>query len=126
MKKLTVEYIIKAHSLLIAQTGGSDGIRDVALIDSAVNTPFHTFGGRYLYPSIEMKAAMLGFSLVKNHPFIDGNKRIGVLAMIMFLEINGYVLNYTDEELAVLGFSLADGSINYDMLLKWILAHLIN
>ena len=75
MKRLSVELIIRMHSQLVEQSGGLDGIRDANLLDSAVNAPFQTFDGKYLYPTLQFKASRLGFALVKNHPFIDGNKR---------------------------------------------------
>lgn len=78
MKRLTVEQVIMMHSELLAQTGGLDGIRDRNLLESAVNTPFQTFDSQYVYPTLQAKAARLGFSLIKNHPFVDGNKRIGI------------------------------------------------
>ena len=123
MKRLGKEQVIRIHSILIEQTCGSDGIRDEGLLDSALNAPFQTFDGEYIYKTIKAKAAKLGYFLVKNHPFIDGNKRIGILVMISFLEINGVEVICTDEELITLGLGLADGSINDEDLLKWIIDH---
>lgn len=123
MKRLGKEQVIKIHNMLISQTGGSDGIRDEGLLDSALNAPFQTFDGDYIYRSIKAKAAKLGYFLVKNHPFIDGNKRIGILVMITFLEINGVEITCADEELITLGLGLADGSINDEDLLNWIIDH---
>lgn len=123
MKRLSKEQVIKIHSMLIRQTGGRDGIRDEGLLDSALNAPFQTFDGEYIYRTIKVKAAKLGYFLVKNHPFIDGNKRIGILVMITFLEINGLEVTCTDEELITLGLGLADGSIDDVDLLNWIINH---
>ncbi len=109
--------------MLLSQTGGLEGIRDENLLESAVNAPFQTFGGEYIYKTTEAKAARLGFSLIKNHPFVDGNKRIGILVMITFLELNSISLTYTDDELIALGLGLADGSIDDKMLLDWIISH---
>lgn len=109
--------------MLIDQTGGSDGIRDEGLLESALNAPFQTFDGDYIYRTIKAKAAKLGYFLVKNHPFIDGNKRIGILVMITFLEINGVEVACTDGELITLGLGLADGSIDDENLLNWIIDH---
>ena len=103
MKKPSKEIIVAWHSKLIAKSGGIDGIRDAHLLDLSVNSPFHTFGGQYLYPTIQAMAAHLAFSLIKNHPFLDGNKRIGILAMMAFLERNGCTLTCTDHELETLG-----------------------
>ncbi len=106
MKRLSGEHIKALHSLLIMETGGLDGIRDEGLFESAIHSPFQTFDGVYVYGSLEMKAARLGFSLIKNHPFVDGNKRIGVLVMLVFLEINGVVIDCSDEELVRIGLVL--------------------
>jgi death-on-curing protein len=75
MKRVTIEQVIEMHSALIAETGGLDGVRDMNLLDRSVNSPYHTFGGQNLYPTIQAMAARLAFSLVKNHSFLDGNKR---------------------------------------------------
>ncbi len=123
MKRLTKKHILKMHNLLIQETGGIHGIRDEALLDSALNAPFQSFDGEDLYKTIQAKAARLGFALIKNHPFIDGNKRIGILAMLVFLQINGIEISCTDEELIRLGLGLADGSVDYKNLLSWIIDH---
>lgn len=123
MKRLSKEQVIKIHNMLISQTGGSDGIRDEGLLESALNAPFQTFDGEYIYRTIKAKAAKLGYFLVKNHPFIDGNKRIGILVMITFLEINGVEVTCTDEELITLGLGLADGTIDDEDLLNWTIDH---
>ena len=123
MKRLTKTQILKMHSLLIQKTGGSDGVRDKGLLDSALNLPFQSFDGEDIYKTIQAKAARLGFSLINNHPFADGNKRIGILAMLVFLEMNGIEIICTDEELIELGLGVADGSISYKGLLNWIIDH---
>lgn len=123
MIKLSKNQVIKIHGMLIEQTGGKDGIRDDGLLDSALNAPFQTFDGEYIYKTIKVKAAKLGYFLVKNHPFIDGNKRTGILVMITFLEINGFEITCSDEELIILGLGLAEGTINDKDLLNWIIDH---
>lgn len=123
MKRLTKAQIIKMHRLLIQETGGSEGIRDDGLLDSALNAPFQTFDGEDVYKTVQAKAAKLGFFLINNHPFIDGNKRIGTLAMLVFLEINGIEIKCTDDELIKLGLGLADGTVNNKDLLGWIIKH---
>lgn len=123
MKRLTKTQILKMHSLLIQETGGSDGVRDEGLLDSALNLPFQSFDGEDIYKTIHAKAASLGFSLINNHSFIDGNKRIGILAMLVFLEINGIEILCTDEELIELGLGVADGSVSDKDLLHWIIEH---
>ena len=123
MKRLSYETIVSLHSELIMQSGGMDGVRDTNLLDLSANSPFHTFGGQYLYPTLQAMAAHLAFSLIKNHPFLDGNKRIGILAMMVFLEINGQPITCTDDELIELGWGLADSSISEAELLNWINSH---
>ena len=99
MKKLSKKQILMLHTQLIQQTGGSDGVRDYNLLDSALENPFQSFGGEGLYPTIQAKAARLGYGLIKNHCMIDGNKRIGTHAMLVFLALNGIELKYTQKEL---------------------------
>jgi death-on-curing protein len=123
MKRLTEETVTAMHSKLIAQSGGLDGARDVKMLDASVNSPFHTFGGEYLYPTIQTMAAHLAFSLIKNHPFLDGNKRIGMLSMLIFLEINGILVECTDDELVRLGQGLAESTLNEAELVEWIISH---
>ena len=123
MKRLSLETVIALHSELIAQTGGLDGVRDANMLDASVNSPFHTFCGQYLYPTVQAMAAHLAFSLIKNHPFLDGNKRIGILSMLVFLEINGLPVTCTDDELISLGLGLADSSIDEAELIEWIISH---
>ena len=120
MITLSKAQIIRLHDMLIEETGGTNGLRDEGLLESAIYSPFQTFGSQYVYPSIEMKAARLAFSLVKNHPFVDGNKRVGMLAMLTFLELNGIELRCTDDALIDIGLKLAEGSISDRDLFKWI------
>jgi death-on-curing protein len=119
----TVETVKTIHSELIRLIGGSSGIRDEHLLDMSVNAPFQTFGGVDLYPTLFDKAAHLTYSLIKNHPFLDGNKRTGITVMIIFLKANGVEITCTNEELAALGWGLADGSISKAELIDWIIAH---
>ena len=120
MIRLTENQIIAIHSSLIAATGGLDGVRDKGLLESALEMPFQTFGGEDIYPSLLQKAARLCFSLVANHPFIDGNKRIGIHAMLVFLALNGVEIDCTQEELIDVGLSLASGSMKFEELCKWL------
>ena len=99
MKKLSKKQILMLHTQLIQQTGGSDGVRDYNLLDSALENPFQSFGGEELYPTIQAKDARLRYGLIKNHCMIDGNKRIGTHAMLVFLALNGIELKYTQKEL---------------------------
>lgn len=123
MKRLSKEQILMLHSQLIEEYGGSDGVRDYNLLDSALENPFQSFGGEELYPTLQVKAARLGYGLIKNHCMIDGNKRIGTHAMLVFLAINGIELDYTQKELYETILAIADGSLEYEDLLKWILEH---
>ena len=124
MKILKKRQILLLHSVLIAESGGSDGVRDEGLLDSAVNTPFQTFSGQDLYPTVLEKAVRLGFGLTRNHPFIDGNKRIGTHAMLVFLNLNSITLSYEDDELISTILSVASGEMDADGLLKWIQQHI--
>ena len=124
MKILKKRQILLLHSVLIAESGGSDGVRDAGLLDSAVNTPFQTFSGQDLYPTVLEKAVRLGFGLIRNHPFIDGNKRIGTHAMLVFLNLNSITLSYEDDELISTILSVASGEMDADGLLKWIQQHI--
>lgn len=123
MKKLSKEQILMLHTQLIQQTGGCDGVRDCNLLDSALETPFQSFGGDELYPTIQAKAARLGYGLIKNHCMIDGNKRIGVHVMLVFLALNGIELGYTQKELYETIFDVAAGKLDYKGLLSWVIEH---
>lgn len=123
MKRLSKEQVLRLHSELIEQNGGSDGVRDYNLLDSALETPFQSFGGDELYPTIQAKAARLGYGLIKNHCMIDGNKRIGTHVMLVFLAINGIELEYSQKELYETILDVAAGDIGYDELLQWIIDH---
>ena len=111
------------HQLLAEETGGSIGVRDEGLLDSALESAFATFDGVELYPSKEEKAAKIAYSLVSNHAFVDGNKRIGVFVMLSFLSLNGIRIDATDEEIVQLGLGIADGSVEYERIVSWIKAH---
>ena len=124
MKILSKRQILMLHTALIAQTGGIDGVRDEGLLDSAINAPFQTFAEQDLYPTVLEKAARLGFGLISNHPFLDGNKRIGAHAMLMFMGVNQINLCCTDEELISLILQVASGRLNYDGMLEWLKSHL--
>ena len=123
MKTLTKEQIIDYHKELINRYGGSHGVRDEKLFDSALAAPFQSFGGMEFYPSIEEKAARLGYGLTANHPFHDGNKRIGAHVMLAFLGLNGIKLSYTTDELSDLFLSIASGNTEESELLDWIISH---
>lgn len=123
MKKLSKEQILILHTHLVQQTGGSDGVRDYNLLESALETPFQSFGGEELYPTIQAKAARLGYGLIKNHCMLDGNKRIGIHAMLVFLAMNAIEMSYTQQELSQTVLDVAAGTLDYEALLQWILDH---
>lgn len=123
MIKFSKEKVLLLHKLIAEETGGSIGVRDEALLESALEAAFAGFGDKEFYPTKEEKGARLGYSLVSNHAFVDGNKRIGMYVMITFLEVNGIHMDCTNEEVTELGLSLADGSVGYEALLKWVRDH---
>ena len=123
MKTLSKRQILMLHQQLVEQTGGSDGIRDEGLLDSALSAPFQSFDNTDVYPSLQQKAARLCFGLVKNHPFVDGNKRIGAHAMLVFLAVNGVELTYTQAELSDIILQVAASEKEYPDLLDWLIRH---
>lgn len=125
MRVLAKSQVLHLHQDIIAASGGSSEIRDEGLLDSALNAPFQTFEGTDLYPTILEKAARLGYGLIKNHPFVDGNKRIGTHTMLVFLAINHMELEYTDRELIELILDIASGAKNEIQLLSWLQKHII-
>ena len=123
MIRFSKEKVLLLHKILAEATGGSVGIRDEGLLDSALEGVFAGFGDKEFYPSKEEKGARLGYTLISNHAFVDGNKRIGVYVMLSFLEMNGIRIRCTDEELVHIGLSVADGTMGYEELLQWVIEH---
>lgn len=123
MIRLSKEQVILLHQRLIETTGGSTGIRDEGMLESALSNPFQSFEDVELYPSIQAKAAQLCFGIVKNHPMIDGNKRLGTHVMLVFMALNGYELLYTQQELSNTILDLAAGKIGFETILQWIISH---
>ena len=117
------QQLLKMHSDLLAQTGGLDGLRDEGLLESALAAPFQTYDAQELFRSIQEKAARLAYGLIQNHPFIDGNKRIGAHAMLVLLALNGIELTYTQDELSDIILKIAASTASYEDLLAWILKH---
>lgn len=126
MIKFSEEKVLLLHRLLIEATGGTDGVRDIGLLDSALESAYATFDGKELFPSKEEKAARLGVGLVSNHAFVDGNKRIGMYVLLSFLEVNGIQIEATNEEVVEAGLALARSDMKYEGLLTWILEHKVN
>jgi len=120
---LTTDEIIEVHRKLIASTGGSHGLRDMGLLESAVLGCNQTFDGEDLYPTIIEKASRMAYSICNNHPFVDGNKRVAVTAMLVILRMNDVTLSFTQEELIKLGLGIADSSISYEEIVEWVNQH---
>ena len=123
MIKFSKEKVLLLHRIIAESTGGSIGVRDESLLESALESAFSSFDGTDFYPSKEEKGARLGYCRISNHAFVDGNKRIGVYVMLTFLEVNGIRLSYTDEDIVNVGLSVADGSMSYEELLGWVIEH---
>ena len=124
IRYLTLEEVLELHRMALEQSGGLAGVRDLGGLDSALAQPQMTFGGQELYPNLAEKAAALAFSLVCNHPFVDGNKRIGHAAMETFLVLNGWELAAGVDEQEQLFLRLAAGDLKREELAAWIQAHL--
>ncbi len=117
------EKVLLLHKLMAEATGGAAGVRDEALLESALESAYMTFDGRELYPSKEEKGARLGYALISNHAFTDGNKRIGMYVMLTFLEVNGIEIICSPEDVAETGMALAKGTMDEAALLDWIRDH---
>ena len=123
MIRFSKEKVLLLHRIMAQATGGSVGVRDEGLLESALEAAFSEFGGVEFYPTKEEKAARLGYSLISNHAFVDGNKRIGMYVMLTFLEVNGIHMDCTNEDVIHAGLSVAEGSMDYDGLLAWVREH---
>lgn len=120
MIRFSPDKVLLLHQLMAQETGGDSGVRDVGLLDSALESVYATFDGQDLYPTKEEKAARLGFALISNHAFVDGNKRIGMYIMLTFLEANGLKVRPTNEEVVRVGLAVASGQMKYEELLAWV------
>lgn len=120
MIRFSREKVLLLHQLVIEETGGAADVRDLDLLDSALASAFQTFDGKELYPTKEEKAARIGYSLISNHAFVDGNKRIGMYVLLTFLETNEIRLHPSVDDVARVGFAVARGEMDYDGLLAWI------
>ena len=125
MTKFSREKVLLLHQLIAQETGGEVGLRDQSLLDAALAAAFAGLADREFYPSKEEKAAKLGFDLISNHAFLDGNKRIGMYVMLTFLEANGIRLEAENEDVAEVGLAVASGAMNYEGLLDWVRRHVI-
>jgi len=125
MRYLSLQEVISLHSLLIAQSGGSSGLRDRGALESAVAQPEASFGGEDLYPDLASKAAALGHSLIQNHPFVDGNKRVGHAAMEVFLLLNGHEIEASVDEQETIVIDVASGKVSRVQLSEWLREHMV-
>ena len=124
IRYLTLVEVVDLHGRVVSQTGGSAGLRDLGALESALAQPRQSFAGEDLYPTVASKAACLGFSLVMNHPFVDGNKRIGHVAMEAFLMLNGYEIQAGVDDAEAEILALASGRRRREDFLSWVEAHL--
>lgn len=121
MKKLSLNQILSLHQKMIKTTGGSSGIRDIDLLQSAIQNAFATFDGHELYPDIKDKIVTICFSIINNHPFIDGNKRMGIYVLLILLQYNNINLTYTEDDLVDLGMGIAEGRLNRKDIIEWLI-----
>lgn len=120
IRYLTLVEILNIHHQVAQRSGGAEGIRDLGALESAIAQPHMTFSGEDLYPTIVDKAAALGFSIVMNHPFVDGNKRTGHAAMEIFLVLNGLEINASTDEQEAIILALASGELDRDIFTNWL------
>jgi len=121
MIKFSQEKVLLLHKLITEETGGDPSLRDIDLLNSALESAFQTFGGVELYPTKEEKGARLGYALISNHAFADGNKRIGMYVLLTFLETNGIKIRPEVDDVARVGLAVASGTMKYEDLLDWII-----
>jgi death-on-curing protein len=123
MIKFSKEKVLLLHKLIAQETGGGIGVRDEGLLESALEAAFSGFGDKEFYPTKEEKGARLGYNLISNHAFVDGNKRIGMYVMLTFLEVNGIHMDCTNDDVSETGLAVASGKMDYDALLQWVRDH---
>lgn len=124
IRYLALEEVLELHRMALEQSGGLDGVRDLGGLESAIAQPRMAFGGQDLYPSLAEKAAAMGYSLVCNHPFVDGNKRVGHLAMETFLVLNRWELLAGVDEQERIILELAAGTLKREEFTAWVQSHL--
>ena len=125
MRYLTLNEVLELHRELILRFGGSSGIRDMGALESAIAQPRMAFGGEDLYPTIIEKAVALGYSIIKNHPFIDGNKRTGHAAIEIFLVLNGHEIKASTDDQEQVILRVAAGELSRKELEKWLRLNLV-
>jgi death on curing protein len=117
---ITKETVLRLHELSIIKYGGSHGIRDEGLMESAIARPFQTFGGEDLYPSTFEKAAAIAESIIINHPFVDGNKRTGFLAMLALLEESKIKINASNDDIYPFIIKISTAEIKFEQIVDWL------
>ena len=125
MRYLALHEVLELYRRIMERTGGAVGVRDLNALESALAQPRMTFGGEDLYPTLVDKACALGFSLIQNHPFLDGNKRVGHAAMETFLVLNGFEIDASVDEQEEVVLKIASGKMGRDELTAWLRAHLV-
>lgn len=125
MKSIEIEDVLIFHKKIIEQTGGLDGVRDIGLIESALKGAFSTFDGHDIYKEVEEKISVITYGLIKNHGFVDGNKRIGVSVMLLLLRMNGMKIQYSQNELVQLGVDISSSTVNENGIKQWIINHIV-
>lgn len=123
MRHLTLGEVVELHRRLLGQSGGATGLRDFGLLQAALAQPHATFAGSELHPTLVDKAAALGFALIANHAFVDGNKRIGHAAMEILLVLNGFEISAPVDEQERIVLDVASGTLDRDGLARWLEAH---
>jgi len=126
MKLLRLEQVLILHQRVIEQSGGSIGIRDKGILESALAQPYMTYGGQELYPTLIEKVAALGFSLINNHPFVDGNKRIGHIAIEVTLLMNGYEIQAEVDTQETVILAVAASDMSRESFLEWLQNHVVS
>ena len=125
MRYLTLSEVLALHRLVAEQSGGSAAVRDLGALESAVAQPRMTFEGRDLYATLAEKAVALGFSIIQNHPFVDGNKRVGHASMETFLLLNGHELRASIDESQRVVIEVASGKCGREQFLRWVQERLV-
>lgn len=123
MIKLDTAHVLYLHNIMCRTTGGSCVLRDIGVLESALYHAYASFEGKEFYPTIEEKAARQTYAIIRNHPFIDGNKRTGLFVMLIFLELNSIKIFFSQSELVELGMEIAQGKLDSEQITKWIIKH---
>jgi death-on-curing protein len=123
MIRLDTSQVLYLHDLMCKETGGSPRLRDIGALESALYHAYASFEGKDFYPTVEEKAARQAYGIIRNHPFLDGNKRTGLFVMLVFLELNGIKLSFSQSELVELGVGIAEGKTDPEQITKWITGH---